>query len=383
MNKDYDLIVFGASGFTGVLIAEYLSNHKDIKNIRWAIAGRNKKKLELISRKFSIDFILADSFDQESLNSMCRKSKLIISTVGPYDIYGEKLIKACVKEESHYLDLTGEPAFIQKMTYKYSASAANKDVILIHCCGFESIPADLGTYLSVKELQSNDINISYYLKTKGKISGGTWASFINAITSKQPIFHENKTTKKPKKRIKSKKLFYSDRFKKWALFFPVIDKDIVVKSSKSFKEYGENFRFNQYILFPSLFSVLLIVSSIAIIGILSRFKIFKKIFLNYLPSGQGPSKKERLNHWFKVVVVGESKSEMVSTTIRGGDPGYEETSKFISEMALCILLQSNELIKKNGFLTPVECSGDLMKNRLQNAGITIETSNVKNINEEC
>ena len=382
MNKDYDLIVFGASGFTGVLIAEYLSNHKDIKNIRWAIAGRDKKKLELISRKFSIDFILADSFDQESLNSMCRKSKLIISTVGPYDIYGEKLIKACVKEESHYLDLTGEPAFIQKMSHKYSASVENKDVILIHCCGFESIPADLGTYLTVKELQSNDINISYYLKTKGKISGGTWASFLNAITSKQPIFHKNKTTKKPKKRMKSKKLFYSDRFKKWALFFPVIDKYIVMKSSGSFKEYGSNLSFNQYILLPSLLSALILIFSIFSVALLSKLKFFKKFLLDHIPSGNGPSEEERKKHWFDVSIIASSNTKEVITRIKGGDPGYGETSKFISEMALCILLESDQLIKSKGILTPVECTGELMLNRLQNTGISIEVSDIKNSNEE-
>ena len=353
------------------MICEYLSNHKDVKDLRWAIAGRNKKKLNLISKRFSVDSITADSFDQESLNSMCRQSKLVISTVGPYDIYGENLVKACIEEETHYLDLTGEPSFVQRMNAKYSALASKKNAILIHCCGFESIPPDLGTYLSVKELNSNNTSVSYYLKTKGKISGGTWASFLNSITSKQPILDKSKIKKNHNK---SKKLFYSDKFKKWALFFPVIDKYIVMKSSKSFKEYGKNFTFNQYMLFPSLFSVLLMITGIVFIGILGRFNFFKKIFLNYLPSGQGPSEKDRLSHWFKVTVIAKSEGKDVFTTISGGDPGYGETSKFISEMALCILLENDKLIKKNGFLTPVECSGNLMESRLRNAGITIETS---------
>ena len=115
MNKKYDLIVFGATGFTGSLICEYLSNHKDIKNINWAISGRNKEALRNISNKYSVDSIVSNSFNKESLNKMCAQATLVITTVGPYDIYGEMLVAACVENQSHYLDLTGEPSFVKKI----------------------------------------------------------------------------------------------------------------------------------------------------------------------------------------------------------------------------------------------------------------------------
>ena len=379
MSKKFDLIVFGATGFTGSLICEYLSNHKDAKSLRWAVSGRNKEKLEELSTKYSVDTIISDSFNRESLNKMCSQGTLIISTVGPYDIYGKMLVKACIDNGTHYLDLTGEPSFVKKIHDSYSQLAKKGGVILMHSCGFESIPPDLGAYLTVKKLNSDNTDLTYYIKTKGKISGGTWASFINSVTKHEPIIQKNSSTSSKRK---YKKLYYSHRFKKWALFFPVIDKYIVMKSSRSLKEYGSNISFNEYILLPSLSSAVILIFGIACVGVLSKFKFFKKILLNYIPSGNGPSKEEREGHWFEVTVVGKSNRKEVTTILRGGDPGYGETSKFISEMALCILLQKDQLIKDSGILTPVECTGELMVDRLQNAGITIEVSNINTSNEE-
>lgn len=377
MKKTYDIIIFGASGFTGSLICEYLSNHSDNKKIKWAISGRDENKIKYLSKKYSVDMFIANSFNQESLNLISAQSKLIISTVGPYDIYGEKLVKACLKHQSHYLDLTGEPSFVKNIYNKY-ADIAKKRSIIMHCCGFESIPPDLGAYLTVKELNPSEnkknINLAYFLKTKGKISGGTWASFLNSITTQEPILEKTKSNRKS---IKKQKLFYSNRFKKWALIFPVIDKYIVNKTSNSFKEYSDDFSFREYILLPSLISALSLISGIAFIGVIGRFKKIREKLLSLIPSGSGPTQKEREKHWFEVTIVGESEGSEVLTTISGGDPGYGETSKFIAEMALCILLETDSLIKRKGILTPVECTGDLMKARLEKAGIKINISNSK------
>ena len=118
MKKDFDLIVFGATGFTGRLVCKYLSKHRDTSNLKWAIAGRDVKKLSIISKEYSVDYIVADSFDLDSLDNLCSKGNLIISTVGPYLIYGENLILSCIKNKSHYLDLTGEPEFVLNMQKK-------------------------------------------------------------------------------------------------------------------------------------------------------------------------------------------------------------------------------------------------------------------------
>ena len=179
--KKYDIIIWGATGFTGKLICNYLANHNDINNIKWAIAGRDKNRLSQIAKKHSISYYIANSFDSKSLDKLSEDSQLIITTVGPYSIYGEKLIASCIKNNTHYLDLTGEPNFVKRISSKYKNAAQNSKAIIMHSCGFESVPSDLGAYLTVKQLNGQNVDLTYYLKTKGRISGGTWASFLNSI----------------------------------------------------------------------------------------------------------------------------------------------------------------------------------------------------------
>ena len=164
-NRKYDIIVFGASGFTGKLVSEYLFKSKDSKNISWAIAGRDEDKLKKIADNYNIDYILADSFDLDSLNHICSLSKLVLSTVGPYMIYGENLVYACIENSTHYLDLTGEPQFVTNMYKKYRYKAIKNKSIVIHCCGFESIPADMGVNEILKQFNEDNVDLTFYLKT--------------------------------------------------------------------------------------------------------------------------------------------------------------------------------------------------------------------------
>ena len=369
--KPYDIVVYGATGFTGKLVCEYLHNHPQINKINWAIAGRDKSKLNMLSVDLdNIDIIQASSFDSESLDIMCNQTKLIITTVGPYDIYGEKLIQSCIKNKSHYVDLTGEPQFVTNMINKYSKDAIDNNIAIINCCGFESIPPDIGTYISVKQLQSDEIDVNYFLQTKGTISGGTWASFMNSITSKQPIVKISST----KRNKKTKKLYYNKHFKKWAMIFPVIDKQIVIRSSENNEKYGNSFHFNEYILSKSYFGLLSLIFAIGLVSFLAKIDFIKKWLISLRPSGSGPSKEQRKNNWFKATIIAKGEKDSITTIIKGKDPGYGETSKFISEIALCIILDYDKLPSKSGFLTPVQCTGDLLVKRLIDAGISIISS---------
>jgi len=375
-NKKYDLVVYGASGFTGQLICEYLSTHKDTLNLDWAIAGRNTDKLDLLSTQLSyenkkIDVLYSDSFDKISLDSVCSQSRLIISTVGPYAIYGENLIVSCINNNTHYLDLTGEPHFVHEISKKYAQKAYDNNVAIVHSCGFESIPPDIGVYSAINQLNEPNADVSYFFESNGNISGGTWASFINSLSSPQPIISSSS-----KKKVRRKKIFFHKEFKRWALFFPVIDKYIVRKTAKSFSNYGENFSFSEYMLFKSGKKLIMILIGIFIVSIISKSKLIKKWLLSLKPSGSGPSKEERAKNWFVSKIIAKGKRASVITTIKGGDPGYGDTSKFISEMALCVLTQGDQLLKNKGILTPVECTGDLLVDRLKNAGISIDTKNL-------
>jgi len=368
VNKKYDIIVYGATGFTGQLICEYLDKHKDIDKINWAASGRDIDKLNALSKKYSIDTIKANSFDLDSLNNLTSKTKLIISVVGPYSVYGKKLIDSCVKNSCHYLDLTGEPDFVHFVENNFSEEAKEKGVILMNCCGFESIPPDLGVYYTIKQLNESNAKIKTFLKTKGKISGGTWASFLNSFGTKKSIIKKGLNKSK-----KAKKIFYVKQFKKWALIFPVIDKHIVKKSAK-YINYGEHFSFNQYILFNSLIQILFLVISITVIGLLAKFKFFRNCLKSFIPSGSGPSLSEQSKHWFELRIIARTNSQVATTTVSGGDPGYGETSKFISEMALCIILNYDSLDTNKGVITPAQCAGDLMVQRLIDAQIKFETN---------
>ena len=364
VNKEYDLIVYGATGFTGQLICEYLNAHKDTKEIKWAIAGRNKEKLEKIAKKYSIsEIFIADSFDMKSLDIITSKAKLIISVVGPYSIYGKDLVESCANNKCHYLDLTGEPDFVQFVEKKYTKKAKDNKVILMNCCGFESIPPDIGTYYTIKKLKDKNAQITTFLKTKGKISGGTWASFLNSFTGKKPIIKGSKNNK-------TKKLFYSKELKKWALTFPVIDKHIVKKSAKHL-DYGDDFIFVQYVVFKSIFKILGLVLSIMAVGFLAKFKFFRNCLRSFIPSGHGPNAEKRKKHFFELKIFAKTKNENIITTVSGGDPGYGETAKFISEMALTIILNPDKLNCDRGVITPAQCAGDIMIERLIESGIKI------------
>ena len=361
--KKYDFVVFGASGFTGQLIVKYLSTHKEVSTLKWAVAGRNKLKLKKLYN--SIDILIVDSFNMESINSMCKQSKLIITTVGPYNIFGGNLIQSCINNSTHYLDLTGEPSFVKNILNKYSNDAIASKSIIINCCGLESVIPDLGTYITVKKMNSDYKDVTYYLKTKGQISGGTWASFLDAINKKYINLKSPNTSKK------SKTLFYNKDLKSWALIFPVIDKHIVYRTSQKFNIY-KNFTFNEYLLIKSIKNVMTILISVILIRIFSKFVFIKKWLISLIPSGNGPNQNQRKNNWFKAIFIGKDTNKIVKTIISGGDPGYGETSKFISEIALCIINDFDQLKNTKGILTPIECTGDLLIQRLQKAGIKIE-----------
>ena len=376
VEKEYDLIIHGATGFTGQLICDYLYKHNDSKAIKWGISGRNTSKLEPISKKYNVDLFQVDSFENKALDLITSKSKVIISVVGPYAIYGKQLIESCVNNNCHYLDITGESSFVQYVKNKYSKKAIETNTMLISCCGFESIPPDIGTYYSIKQLNEENIDIKCYMKTKGQISGGTWASFLN-ISSDGRIKKKIQNNQPKKQGVKNKILFYNKELKKWALIFPDIDQYIIRRSSKLIDGYGENVRFVKYMLFKSLFKVAALLVPLFFILFLAKFKFSKKWLESFIPSGTGPSEEDRAKHWFEYILIGKTEKQKIITTVKGGDPGYGETSKFVTEMGLALILNKDQLNHKKGVLTPAACAGDVILKRLQKSGIKFSHKTIK------
>jgi len=205
-NRPYDITLFGATGFAGRLIAAYLASKALSENFTWAIAGRNREKLQVLADSFSESkpgILIADTDNPQSLESMCRQTAVLMSSVGPYVLYGEPVIKACIASGTHYLDITGEPDFVFRMRHLYSEAITNAQISCIHCCGFDSVPADLGTFLNVQKLpHDEEKSIQVYVTTNATFSSGTIRSAVLGISGKyafrkHPKPSDNKTGNSP------------------------------------------------------------------------------------------------------------------------------------------------------------------------------------------
>ena len=187
--RSYDFVLFGATGYTGGLTAEYLARHAP-RGARWALAGRNRDKLDAVRAGLArinpacaaLELLVVDARDSAGLARVAAQSKVVVSTVGPYALHGEPLVRACADAGTHYCDLTGEPEFVDAMWLKYQAVAERSGAKLVHCCGFDSIPHDLGAYYTLLQLPEGvPVKIEGYVRFGGRFSAGTYHSLINAF----------------------------------------------------------------------------------------------------------------------------------------------------------------------------------------------------------
>ncbi len=396
--RPFHITVFGATGFTGRLTAEYLATCPDSQHIKWAIAGRNPVKLEDCRRAIlalnpaaDVSVIEADSQSPESLKKMAEQSKVIITTVGPYLNYGEPLVRACVEAGTHYVDLTGEPEFVEEMQYKYHETAAKKGIRIVNSCGFDSIPHDLGALYTVQHLNTLlgaeragkvPVKVEGFVEAGGTFSGGTWHSMVTQVSrlreyyKKRKVWQHARSTQPTDRRhsgLLAPAIKYAKPFGAWAFPFPTIDPQVVKRTGADRKEFGPDFRYGHYVLARHLYSGLAGMATVGGIVALSQFEFGKKKLLQVRDPGQGPSPAERAKSWFKVHFVGEAAGMHVWTEVSGGDPGYGETSKMLAESALCLALDDSKLPPCCGVVTPGATMGDALIDRLQKAGIQFRT----------
>tara|TARA_B100001121_G_scaffold308463_1_gene332520 strand:- start:19 stop:1221 length:1203 start_codon:yes stop_codon:yes gene_type:complete len=395
--REFDIIIWGASGFTGRLVAEYLFEKYNTKNLNWAIAGRNNTKLMSIRDNYldnSIPILIADSFDEISLNKITMRAKVICSTVGPYSKYGSLIVKSCIESGTDYCDLAGESQWIRKMIDSYHKKAESNRVKIVNSCGFDSIPSDMGVYYIFNDILKKDLQISMRVTgAKGGYSGGTYAS-INNIVSEAT---KNKEIRKdlinpyglnpegekngPDKRDLNSVVF-DKKIKKWIAPFLMagINTKIVRRSNAlSNYMYGKNFRYDEAVMTGNGFMGRIrgFLLSIPLIFLASKpGSIMKRIFNMLSPKpGQGPSKRERESGFFNIrfYVFNESNTSLYKVT-GDKDPGYGSTSKMLAESAVC--LAKDNLNETYGVLTPSIAMGNQILKRLElNAGL--EFSKIK------
>ena len=399
-NKNHDLIIWGATGFTGRLVAEYLlKQYGTGKELKWAMAGRNEGKLKSIRNLLgdeSIPILTADSLDMDSLNALVQQTKVICTTVGPYAKYGSPLVEACVNNGVDYCDLTGEVQWIRRMIDQHHENAKAKGVKIVHCCGFDSIPSDMGVYFLQKKAKEKHGEYCEKIKlrvkaAKGGPSGGTIASLNNVLAeakSDPSIFKllENPYNLNPigeqtgKDKNDLSGVEYDKDFKSWIgpFIMAAINTRVVRRShALSGYPYGKDFMYDEATLCGAGISGKIKAKMLAsILGMMSNpnpNSFIKSMTNRFLPKpGEGPSKKQRETGFFNLALFGKLKNgQSIKGKVTGDrDPGYGSTSKMLGESAACLAKDRASLPKTSGAITPSTAMGDALLGRLEkNAGL--------------
>lgn len=401
MNRDFDVVVWGASGFTGRLVAEYLYTKYGTDNdLRWAMAGRNLDKLQTVASELGIEgvpFITADSHDKKSLASMVKRTKVICTTVGPYAKYGTELVEACIDHGADYCDLTGEVQWMRRIIDKYHEKAKANGVRIVHTCGFDSIPSDMGVYFLQQEAKKRFgdycAQIKFRLKAaKGGLSGGTYASLSNVMAEAEADnsiyeilghpygLNPEGEMEGPDKPDLQTVIYDSDARSFIAPFIMATINTKVVRRSNALMDYryGKEFRYDEAMMTGKGLSGRLKGWGTALsLGAMMAAKpgsIFKKLLDGVLPEpGEGPSKKKRESGFYNILFIGKMEDDTVIRAKVTGDrdPGYGSTSKMLGESAVCLALDEDFTPGEGGILTPSVAMGEALLSRLQaNAGLT-------------
>jgi short subunit dehydrogenase-like uncharacterized protein len=382
--RRYDLALFGATGFTGGLTAHYLAKNGP-NDLRWALVGRNRGKLEAVRSSLEAlgepgvpapDLMVADAADAAALKEVAEASKVVVTTVGPYALYGEPLVAACAVAGTDYVDLTGEPEFVDRMWLGYHQKALKTGARLVHCCGFDSIPHDLGAYFTVKQLPEGvPLTVNGYVRMGAEFSGGTFQSAINGFGRARQTLSVAKQRRQAEQRPVGRKIHSAPARPRrdgdlggWAVPFPTIDGSIVRRSAAALERYGPDFSYGHNVVAKHLASVAVTAGGVGAALVLAQLPPTRRLLLKAQRSpGEGPSEEVRAKSWFKVTFVGEGGGERVVTEVSGGDPGYGETSKMLAESGLCLAF--DELPETAGQVTTAAAMGDALQSRLQRAGL--------------
>jgi saccharopine dehydrogenase (NAD+, L-glutamate forming) len=378
-DRDLDLVLFGATGFTGGLTADYLAAHAPA-GLRWAIAGRNAEKLEAVRDRLGADVevLVADADDPAALADVARRTRVVVTTIGPYLQHGGPLVAACAEAGTDYLDLTGEPEFVDQTYLEHHRTAVRTGARLVHACGFDSIPHDLGAYYTVQQLGPHaPIELRGVVRSNATFSGGTFHSAIDQFSRARQM----RATYAARRRAEGRPEGRSSRavggtphrdpvLGYWLLPLPTIDPIIVARSGAALPAYGPEFRYSHWAGTKTLRYAAGGAAAVGALTVASQVKPLRDFLKSRVPQGSGPDEAKREKSWFTVDFVGEAGGQTVHTRVSGGDPGYTETAKMLSEAALCLALDDNP--ETSGQVTPAQAMGDALLARLQKAGIRFE-----------
>ncbi|MBR0796088.1 saccharopine dehydrogenase NADP-binding domain-containing protein [Bradyrhizobium jicamae] len=387
-SSKFDIVIYGATGFTGQLVAEYIAaQYKGDKALRWAMAGRSKDKLaavrDAVGAPADTPLIVADAGNVASLKAMAAQARSVISTVGPYQLYGNELIAACVEAGTDYLDLCGEPVWMRQMIDRHEAAAKANGARIVFSCGFDSVPFELGTFFVQQEARRVFGAMAPRVKgrvrdMRGTLSGGTAASAkatFDAVAKDLSLVAilNNPFALTPgfegAKQPRGNKPAYEDDLQSWAAPFmmALINTRNVHRSNMLMGfPYGRDFVYDEMVLTGPGERGEAIAKRVMAANA-------EKTGPGAPKPGEGPSKEERENGLYDLLYVAVAPDgREVRAAIKGDrDPGYGSTSKMISECAICLLRDTPDVAA--GFWTPGAAMQDkLIKRLVDNAGLTFE-----------
>lgn len=410
--REFDVIVWGATGFTGRLVAEHLAATYGVGGeLKWAIAGRNEEKLNEIRKGLgrkakALPIVVADSHDLESLRAMVERTKVVATTVGPYSLHGNDLVAECARRGTHYCDLAGEVPWMRRMIDSHHSTAKRSGALIVHCCGFDSIPSDIGVWFMQREAQSRLGHplqkIHYYLKAaSGGLSGGTAASLMEVAAEAQrdrrvaklladPYALNPRASKRGDDRGDAFGFRKDELLDAWVAPFLMsgINTRVVRRSNALLGDaYGSDFRYAEFTATGTGFGGLAKAAAMSgALGMLTAGAILPptrallRRFVFPAP-GDGPDAEAREKGFFKILFAGiDKEGQILRGTLTGQrDPGYGCTSRMLGESAVCLAqLQPREGNEPGGFSTPAAAMGDALLERLQrNAGLSFSIDQIE------
>eukprot|EP00996_Jenningsia_fusiforme_P000959 NODE_1874_length_1373_cov_31.248489_g1695_i0.p1 GENE.NODE_1874_length_1373_cov_31.248489_g1695_i0~~NODE_1874_length_1373_cov_31.248489_g1695_i0.p1 ORF type:complete len:406 (+),score=68.15 NODE_1874_length_1373_cov_31.248489_g1695_i0:61-1278(+) len=391
-SRMYDVVLWGATGFTGQLAAQYFARSvsRRLPGLRWAIAGRNASKLaDVVSQckaigSYQPDVLVGESGNQSSIDRIVSSTAVMLCTAGPFTLYGIPVVDACVRHRTHYVDITGETTFHKTILDRYGAEAEQSGTFIVPHCGFDSIPSDLGTFFTAQAIQrtlgQKTRRVTAYVEMEGALSGGTFTTGIvmektgAATAMKQPFLLGGGTgTVRPEDEdLTTAK--YSEDMQQWTGPFMMgeINTRVVRRSAHllgSESGYSQDFGYNECMLAKSESAANRLAAPMPPA---SKREAMQQA--GRMPkAGEGPSKELRDRSWFRVTFVGEAEDgRQLRTTVSGGDAGYDETAKMVSEAAVCLVTERGFLIPRGGVLTPASAFRSLLIDKLHSQGIKFE-----------
>ena len=408
-DRDLDIVLFGATGFTGTLVADYLSGHLPA-TARWAIAGRNKRRLQAVAarlarsapRAAAPEIIVADVSDPQAVARVAPRARVVVSTIGPYLENGGVLVALCAAHGTDYVDLCGEPEFVDRVYLEQHQLATTTGARLVHSCGFEAIPHDLGVYFTVQHVPEGvALHVSGALSVNARFSRGTIESAFNQYRRAR----EAKETAERRRHLEAAPIgrrvryvrglpHFSEALKRWLVPLPSIEPQVVTRSAAAMEHYGPDFSYSNYAAVDHFATVATGLAGVAGVFLASQVPLMldatekvgklvwrrRGIHHHFGPSAElrerllagtaGPDPLRRARSSFEITFVAEGGGRQVVTRVAGGDPGYSETSMMLAESAMCLAFDANP--QRAGQLTPAYAMGDRLLERVRAAGLRFD-----------